>query len=108
MDEALANTFRSADTMNRFSELLGRASEEVREYCRTSPDAAGYGIEWLQSLAQRMEAASSLDSDAAIEREIDGLAHSIIDSGPLTADFAPSFGDALDALQRLRKRRAGP
>ena len=94
------------DTMSQFSHLLRKAADEVRDYCRTSPDAASFGIEWLQSLAQRMEAASSFDSDAAIEREMDALAYSIIDSGPLTGQFAPSFNQALDALQRLRKRGA--
>jgi len=90
--------------MSQFTHLLRKGADEVRDYCRTSPDAQTFGSEWLQSLAQRMEAASSLEREADIEREMDALAYSIIDSGPLTGQFAPSFAQARDALQRLRKR----
>jgi hypothetical protein len=51
-----------------------------------------------------MEFASSLEEQAAVEREIDAISHSIVDSGPLTVGFAPSLHQALDALQRQRKR----
>ncbi len=91
--------------MSQFSNLLQQAAAEVREYCRTSPDAATFGIESLLWLARRMEVASALESDADVEREIDALAYLIVDSGPLTAPLAPSFTQALDALQRRRKRQ---
>jgi hypothetical protein len=51
-----------------------------------------------------MEATSCLEREADVEREIDALAYSITDSGPLTGQFAPSLMQALDAVQRLRKR----
>lgn len=92
--------------MSQFTYLLHKGVDEIRDYCRTSPDAQAFGVEWLQSLAQRMESASALDREADIEREIDALAYAITDSGPLTGQFAPSFTQALDALQRLRKRGA--
>jgi hypothetical protein len=92
--------------MNQFSHLLRKAADEVREYCRTSRDAPSFGVEWLQSLALRMEAASAVEDEAEVQREIDALAYSITDSGPLTDQFAPSFTHALDALQRLRKKGA--
>lgn len=92
--------------MNQFTNLLLRAAEEAREFCRTSPNAQTFGVAWLHSLAQRMEEASQLDSQKQVEHAIDALAHSICDSGPLTDQFAPSFTQALDALQRLRKRVA--
>jgi hypothetical protein len=37
---------------------------------------------------------------------MDALARSMIDSGPLRMRYAPSFDQALDALQRRRKRDA--
>jgi hypothetical protein len=50
------------------------------------------------------EAASVRENDAEIVEAIDALAYSMVDSGPLTTEFAPSFGRALDAVQRRRKR----
>ena len=90
--------------MSPYSDLLRRGGEEVREYCRTSRNAHRYGIEWLMSLANRMEAASCCSNEEDIETEIDALAHAITDSGPLTERFAPSFSEAVDVLQRRRKR----
>jgi hypothetical protein len=60
----------------------------------------------MLSFVGRMEAASFLEDDAEIEDAIDALAYSMVDSGPLTMQFAPSFDQALDALQRRRKRDA--
>ncbi|MBX2981606.1 MAG: hypothetical protein KF843_02940 [Flavobacteriales bacterium] len=94
--------------MNEFTDLLRKAADEIRNYCRVSPDAQSFGIDFLQALADRMEIASSLESEAKVEQTIDALAHAIVDSGPLTEQFAPSFDRALDALQRLRKHRAKP
>ena len=91
--------------MNQFTDLLRKGAAEAREFCLTSPDAPSFGVEWLQRLAQRMEAASQAASQADVEREIEALAYSICDSGPMGEHFAPSFTQALDALQRLRKRR---
>jgi hypothetical protein len=92
--------------MNQFTNLLQKGAVEAREYSLTSPDAEKFGVEWLQSLAKRMESASQLDSQEQVERAIDALAYSICDSGPVGSQFAPSFTQALDALQRLRKRGA--
>ena len=92
--------------MNQFATLLQKGANETRDYCRTSPDAQKFGVDWLKSLAQRMEAASGLDSQEQVERAIDALAYLICDSGSGTARIAPSFSQALDALQRLRKRGA--
>ncbi len=92
--------------MSQFSELLRKAAAEVRHYCATSPEGQQSDRDWLLSLAHQMEAASALEGDAEVEREIDTLHYSIIDSGPLplAVRFAPSFDRAVDALQRCRKR----
>ncbi len=90
--------------MNQFSNLLQKAAAEVRNYCATSPNARNVGADWLLSLAQGMEDASVLRNDTDVERAIDALAYAIIDCGPLGEPFAPSFGQALDALERRRKR----
>ena len=90
--------------MSQFSDLLKKAAAEVRTYCATAPDASEFGTEWFLSFAEQLEAASVLESDADVERQIDGLLYMITDSGPLTAQFAPSFHQVADALQRRRKR----
>ena len=93
--------------MNKFSKLLTAGAREVLEYRRSSPDAARYGVDWLEGLAEAMAAASVIEDEAELETAIHGIAHAIVDSGPLTADFAPSFDKALDAVQRTEKRRKG-
>jgi hypothetical protein len=92
--------------MSQFSDLLRKAAAEVRHYCATTPDIKQSDRDWLLSLAQQMDDASAVEGDAEVEREIDTLHYSIIDSGslPLTVRFAPSFDRAVDALQRRRKR----
>jgi hypothetical protein len=90
--------------MSQFTQLLHKGAEEVRDFRRTAPDAQTFGDAWLESLARRMEFASSLEDEAVVEREVDAIGHSIVDSGPLTVGFAPSFHRVLDALQRRRKR----
>jgi nicotinamide mononucleotide adenylyltransferase len=94
--------------MSQFSDLLRKAAAEVRHYCTTAPDVKQSDIDWLLSLAQQMDVASALEGDAEVERQIDTLHYSIIDSGPLplTVRFAPSFDRAVDALQRRRKRES--
>jgi len=92
--------------MSKVSDLLHKAAAEVRHYCGTSPNVRKFGRDWLLSLAHDMEVASLLKSDADIERAIDALAYAITDSGPLAEPFAPSFNEALDALQRRRKRES--
>jgi hypothetical protein len=90
--------------VNAFTGLLQKAATEVRHYCATSRKVREFDSAPLLSLASDMEAASALQSDADVEHAIDVLAQAIIDSGRLTEQFAPSFGRALDALQRRRKR----
>ena len=92
--------------MTTFGDLLRNAAAEVRYYCATAPATKQVDLDWLLSLARQMEVASALQSDAEVERQIDALHHSIIDSGPLplTVRFAPSFDRAVDTLQRRRKR----
>ena len=90
--------------MNQFSDLLKKAAAEVRAYSAAAPDASQFSADWFLSFAEQLEAAGALESDADIERQVDGLLHMITDSGPLTAQFAPSFHHVVDALQRRRKR----
>lgn len=89
--------------MNSYIELLQRGAEEAREFARSSPEAKVFSPDWLARLADRMEAASCLSHDTEVERELEAIAHALTDGGP--DHFSPSFGAALDALQRARKHR---
>jgi hypothetical protein len=91
--------------MSDYATLLVLGTREVREFERTAPEAKMFQTSWLESLAVRMERASSLSDGHAVEREIEAIARSIVDSGPMESSFAPSFFKALDALQRARKKR---
>jgi hypothetical protein len=92
--------------MSQYAALLRQGATEVREFQR-SAEANSFGTVWLESLAMRLEAASSVVDPLAIEREIKAIARSITDSGPTSNNFSPSFAKALDALQRAEKRRRG-
>jgi len=89
---------------NQFTQLLLQSVDEVHEYQRNSPNAHLYGDKWFEQLAHRLERASSLNDIESVESEIDAIAYSIVDSGPLAKDFLPSFQKLLGAVQRRRKR----
>jgi hypothetical protein len=91
--------------MNQFRDLLKQGAAEVRRYSKTSQNAAGVGLDWLEGIAGRMEDAARLENEGELELAIDTIAHLIIDGGPITEEFAPSFDQVLDAVQRKRKRR---
>lgn len=91
--------------MNSYAVLLQRGAEEAREFARSSPEAKAFSPDWLARLAERMEAASCLANDNEVASELEAIAHALTDSGPMSDDFSPSFGAALDALQRARKHR---
>ena len=88
--------------MSPYSTLLLKGAAEVREY-KCTPNAKSFGVEWLDRLANDMEKASALSDPQVIERAIDSIAYRLLDSGP--AGAFPSFGKALDALQRSRKQK---
>jgi hypothetical protein len=91
--------------MNQFTRLLRQGAKEVRDYCSTEAQIKLIDAKWLDTLAKRMEVASQLKNEAEVEMAIEAIAHSIIDCEPISATFAPSFGSALDALQRQKKKR---
>jgi hypothetical protein len=88
--------------MNQFTQLLRQSANEVRDYQHTSADAHLFDVSWLDSLARRLEFASTLEDEAALELEVTAIFHSVTDSGP--TDCSPSLDKIADALQRRRKR----
>lgn len=91
-------------TMTDFSDLLRQGANEVRQYMLAIADEQAFLLRLLESLAARMERASTSHGQRDVEHEIDSIARSIIDSGPIDVDISPSFFRALDSLQRKRKR----
>jgi cell fate (sporulation/competence/biofilm development) regulator YmcA (YheA/YmcA/DUF963 family) len=89
--------------MNRFTQLLRKSVDEIKEYQRTSTNAALYGDNWFELLIQRIELASELN-DQEVDKQLDAITYTLIDSGPLTENFTPSFEQIMDALQRQRKK----
>ena len=88
--------------MSTYAALLLQGAEEVREYKKTQ-SAKSFGEAWFDRIADDMEKASTLSNLHEIEQAIDTLAHRLTDSGPM--EVSPSFGKALDALQRSRKKK---
>jgi hypothetical protein len=92
--------------MNPYSLMLQNALVEMRQFQQTSPEDGHFEKSWLERLAARLEHASSLGDAPAAELEILAIARSEIDSGPSNQTAMPSFYMALDAVQRMRKRRS--
>jgi len=88
-----------------YQQLLRQSAKEVREFERSAPAATSFDTGWLEALAHRMEAASSLQDAAVLEREIKAIARAILDSGPIDGTVAPSLDRVLDALQRAKKKK---
>ena len=89
--------------MTEIANLLAQGADELRRF-QDTPSAAPYDIAWLDRLANRLTAASTLAPDK-IELEIRAIAHSLLDGGPTETEAAPSFWKALDVLQRKTARR---
>lgn len=89
--------------MNPYSLMLEKAATEIHEYRQHRPVKA-FDDAWLEGLMIRMRRASAVSVKELAEREIDLISRMLTDSGPLPQEFAPTFGVALDALQRSRKR----
>ncbi|MFK0378606.1 hypothetical protein [Pandoraea sp. NPDC090278] len=90
--------------MTDFSDLLRQGANEVRQYMLAVANEQAFPLRLLESLAARMERASTSHNQRDVEHEIDSIARSIIDSGPIEVDISPSFSRALDSLQCKRKR----
>jgi hypothetical protein len=79
----------------RLGELLAAGAAEIR----SRPDAARW-----ESLSARMESASRLSDEMELRSEIEAIGRAILDGAPLEEGFAPSFGRALEAVQRRDAR----
>jgi len=91
--------------MNQFSQLLSSAAQEARTFSPNQGALDLHSKAWFEQIAVHLEQAASLKEATAIEREIHTIAHIVLDSGPSDSKFIPSFFKALDASQRLGKRR---
>ena len=91
--------------MNQYTQLLVNGAAEMRAYSQKSESRALHELAWLNRLAERLEAASKIQSQAEVEREMEGIFHSLNDSGPPADESAPSLVSILDALQRRAKKK---
>jgi hypothetical protein len=84
---------------------LARALEELDAWRDKSPGP--YSDEFYLSVERLLRSMVDCSGDD-LDRRAHDLLHVIMDSGPLDADFVPSFKTLVDALDRLRLRtRAG-
>lgn len=89
--------------MNPYSSMLEKATEEIYQFRKNLSTQAADDA-WLGGLMSRVQRASSVSGTESVERELDMISRIIVDSGPLTENFAPTLYAALDAVQRRRKR----
>jgi hypothetical protein len=91
--------------MTPYSRQLRDGAGEVVQYFRGREEQAGADPYWYDRLAEEMRQAAELGDESTAEGAIRGIARTIIDSFPLTDDFAPSFQAALLAVQHAERRR---
>ncbi|MES2103162.1 MAG: hypothetical protein V4634_04025 [Pseudomonadota bacterium] len=89
--------------MNLYSSILEKAAEEINQF-RQNVSTQAVDDAWLEGLLSRLQRASSVSGTESVERELDIISRIIVDSGPLTENFAPSLYAALDGVQKGRKR----
>ena len=91
--------------MSPYSQLLRAGADEVAKYLRDHESAISSDRQSYERLSNEMRFAASVEDASAVENSIRAIAHTIVDCFPLTDDFAPSFGTALQALQNTDRRR---
>ena len=90
--------------MTPYSQQLRDGADKVEKYLREHGVQVSSDGESYKHLAETMRQAAELDQ-SIVESAIHGIARMVIDSFPLTDDFAPSFGAALLAVQHAERRR---
>lgn len=94
-------------TLNReqFTQLLDKAIHEVDVWKKTS-DKAKYFDDWhIDGYKWTFEKAKKFKDLDDLEEKIRNIHHAICDSGPMSADFAPSFRQLVGYFQKLEKKR---
>jgi len=87
--------------------LVRQAIEELQTFERT-PSAKPWSSTWFANVRARLEHALKQPESSLFEAELHAVYHSLIDSGPMASEAAPSLDQAMDALQRRVKRLGKP
>ena len=89
--------------MNSYAKSLAIAPQEIRAFAVTA-EGQKWDSAWYNQILVLVAKAYSQTNDEEAEHYLDLLLHAIVDSGPVGKGFAPSIGQAADAMQRKRKR----
>ncbi|MGD0279715.1 MAG: hypothetical protein ABSC11_10460 [Smithella sp.] len=91
--------------MNTYSKLLIASLAEIDCYSETE-EGRKYELQWYKELKKSVIQAADADEDQKAEKMFKYITRSIVDSGPLSGDFAPSLKIALDADERKQHHKS--
>lgn len=89
----------------RFTRLLDNAIREVDVWKKVSDEAKTFDDLYIDGYKWAFEKAKEFKDFDDLEKKIGNIHHSMCDSGPMSADFAPSFQQLVVYFQKLEKRR---
>ncbi len=90
--------------MNQYSKLLQKSLKEIDIFSQ-SENGDNWSTDWYVNIKILVINASTENDQERAEELLDMVTWSIVDSGPLGCDFAPSIDQAQEALVKVRRQR---
>jgi len=90
-------------SMNFYSELLRKASDEVGVFAE-SKKGAEWPRKWYVQMQRLLALAADEQEDKKAEQHLDTIIYRVSKSGPLDPRFSPSLSAARVAMQARHKR----
>lgn len=93
------------ETVKTFIPLIDKALEELEEWKTKGSDRSYFDERYLDYFRIELEKTKKCRSLSEMDLVVRTITHMIIDSGPMSENFMPSFQKILIAFQKLRKKR---
>ncbi len=87
-----------------FPDLLSRAQEEARRWQEVAPEPERYPEGKLDGLLRMLEEAKGAGSLEELEPHVHRISYFVVDQGPLSGAFMPSYSQLADAVGRWSAR----
>lgn len=93
-----------ADGLEQFHPLFQSAKQEVRDWASTSPEAVLYGSNWFDRLVKLIGRAEDSLNMGQLEARMEIIARIVVESGPLSENFAPSLEQIFKSLEKRKEK----
>ena len=89
-----------------FPNLLSQARDEARRWQEVAPKAERYPEAGFDSLLRMLEEAKGARSVEQLEPHVRRISYFVIDQGPPSGGFMPSYQQLADAVNRWAARQS--